>query len=135
VSGPPAGPSDGTAREHPLILVVEDEPELLAVVSFILGEDGFTVATASDGRQAIERVKEARPALIVLDMGLPILSGEEVAAELNRLFEQPPPILVMSAAGAIVERARRIGAASYIAKPFDLDELSKAVRRIVDQTT
>jgi DNA-binding response OmpR family regulator len=102
------------------------------VVRFILQEEGFTVATASDGRQAIERVKEARPALIVLDMGLPILSGEEVVAELHNLYDHPPPILVMSAAGAIVERARRIGAANFIAKPFDLDELSRAVREIID---
>jgi DNA-binding response OmpR family regulator len=115
----------------PLILVVEDEPELRAVVTFILEEEGFQVAQAADGQQAVERASETRPALVVLDMGLPILSGEEVAAELARLYPEPPPILVMSAAGAIAERARRIGAASFIAKPFDLDDLARAVRKIL----
>jgi DNA-binding response OmpR family regulator len=117
--------------EAPLILVVEDEPELRAVVTFILEEEGFQVAQAADGQQAVERAGETRPALVVLDMGLPILSGEEVAAELARIYPEPPPILVMSAAGAIAERARRIGAVSFIAKPFDLDDLAKAVRKIL----
>jgi two-component system response regulator (stage 0 sporulation protein F) len=117
-----------------LVLVVEDEPDLRAVVTFILEEEGFTVTTAADGQQALDRFNEARPDLVVLDMGLPILSGEEVAAEMQKMFPEPPPVLVMSAAGAIVERARRIGAASYIAKPFDLDELARAVHRIIDKS-
>jgi DNA-binding response OmpR family regulator len=132
VSAQPNDSLPERSSAKPLILVVEDEPELRAVVSFILQEEGFDVQTASDGQQAVDHAAKARPALVVLDMGLPILSGEEVAAELLRLYPEPPPILVMSAAGAIAERARRIGAASFIAKPFDLDELASAVHRIID---
>jgi DNA-binding response OmpR family regulator len=124
-----------SAAERPLVLVVEDEPELRAVVTYVLEEEGFTVATAADGREALERVNEARPDLVVLDMGLPILSGEEVASEMRKLFPEPPPILVMSAAGAIVERARRIGATSFITKPFDLEELARAVHQIIGKTS
>lgn len=123
------------AEERPLILVVEDEPELQAVVAYVLQDEGYRVLTASDGRQAIDRAREARPALVLLDMGLPVLSGEEVAAELGRLYPDPPPVVVMSAAGTVVERARRVGAASYIAKPFDLDELTAAVHRVLDRSS
>ena len=134
MSALPSGSTQEPSTGRPLILVVEDEPELRAVVTFILQEEGFDVETASDGQQAVDRVRITRPALVVLDMGLPILSGEEVAAELQKFYPEPPPILVMSAAGAIAERARRIGAASYIAKPFDLDELASTVRKIIGQT-
>lgn len=105
------------------------------MVRFVLEDEGYTVTTASDGQEALDRASEARPRLIVLDMGLPILSGEEVVAGLRDLFGEPPPILVMSAAGTIAERARRIGAAGYLAKPFDLDELAAAVREILDGRT
>jgi two-component system KDP operon response regulator KdpE len=117
---------------HAPILVVEDEPELCAVVRFILEDEGYTVVTASDGQEALDRVAEKRPRLILLDMGLPVLNGEEVAAGISELLVEPPPILVMSAAGNVAERARRIGAASFIAKPFDLDDLAAAVRDVLD---
>jgi DNA-binding response OmpR family regulator len=113
------------------VLVVEDEPELREVVCAVLEDEGFRVAAAADGRDAVTQVAASPPSLIILDMGLPILSGEEVAAEVRKLVAQPPPILVMSAAGTVAERARRIGAASYIAKPFDLDELTSAVHHLL----
>src|SRR5438067_10650096 len=59
------------------ILVVDDDPEIRDVVRWLLEDEGWTVETASDGRDALERATQVRPALIVLDMGLPILSGEE----------------------------------------------------------
>ena len=112
-----------------LVLVVEDEPELREVVSWLLRDEGFAVETASDGRQALERVAAQRPALVVLDMGLPILNGEQVAAGLREQYADPPPIILMTAAGTAAERARRIGAAAYVGKPFDLDDLVRAVHR------
>jgi DNA-binding response OmpR family regulator len=69
-----------------------------------------------------------RPALIVLDMGLPLLSGEELAESLKSLSD-PPPLLVVSAAGTIAERAQRIGATGHLAKPFELDDLIAAVNQ------
>ena len=113
------------------ILIVEDEPELCAVVRFILEDEGYPVMTAADGQQALDRAAETRPRLVLLDMGLPVLNGEEVAAGLKEMLADPPPILVMSAAGNVAERARRIGAAAFIAKPFDLDDLAAAVRLVI----
>ncbi len=125
-------PSPDAADEQGPILIVEDEPELSAVVRFVLEDEGYVVLTAADGQEALDRAGETRPRLVVLDMGLPVLSGEEVAAGLREMFGEPPPILVMSAAGTIAERARRIGAVRFLAKPFDLDELAAMVREILD---
>jgi CheY-like chemotaxis protein len=111
------------------ILVVDDDPEIRDVVRWLLEDEGWTVETASDGRDALERATQARPALIVLDMGLPILSGEEVANRLRLYFREPPPIVVVSADGRAGEKAARIGAAAYLHKPFDVDELARLVRR------
>jgi len=111
------------------ILVVDDDPEIRDVVRWLLEDEGWTVETASDGRDALERATQARPALIVLDMGLPILSGEEVAMRLQTYYHQPPPIVVVSADGRAGEKAARIGAAAYLHKPFDVDELARLVRR------
>jgi DNA-binding response OmpR family regulator len=62
-------------------------------------------------------------------MGLPILSGEEVARRLHQEYTDPPPIIVVSADGRAGEKAARIGAASYLHKPFDVDVLARLVRR------
>jgi DNA-binding response OmpR family regulator len=111
------------------ILVVDDDPEIRDVVRWLLEDEGWTVETASDGRDALERASRERPALIVLDMGLPILNGEEVARRLQQVYASPPPIVVVSADGRAGEKAARIGAASYLHKPFDVDELARIVRR------
>jgi CheY-like chemotaxis protein len=111
------------------ILVVDDDPEIRDVVRWLLEDEGWTVETASDGRDALERATRERPALIVLDMGLPIMNGEEVARRLQQVYANPPPIVVVSADGRAGEKAARIGAASYLHKPFDVDELARIVRR------
>jgi DNA-binding response OmpR family regulator len=123
-----ADPNEPTARLGAIVLVVDDDPEIRDVVRWLLEDEGWTVETASDGRDALERATRARPALIVLDMGLPIMSGEEVAVRLHDVYVDPPPIIVVSADGRAGEKAARIGAASYLHKPFDVDALARLVR-------
>jgi DNA-binding response OmpR family regulator len=115
-------------REH-VILVVDDDPEIRDVVRWLLEDEGWTVETASDGRDALNQATQARPALIVLDMGLPIMTGEEVARHIQAIYADPPPIIVVSADGRAGEKAARLGAASYMHKPFDVDELVRRVRQ------
>lgn len=117
-----------------VVLVVDDDPEIRDVVRWLLEDEGWTVETASDGRDAVEQASRARPALIVLDMGLPILNGEEVAARLRQVYENPPPIIVVSADGRAGEKAARIGAASYLHKPFDVDALARLVRHTLSNS-
>ena len=122
-------PAEPGSRAGAIVLVVDDDPEIRDVVRWLLEDEGWTVETASDGRDALERATRARPALIVLDMGLPIMNGEEVAMRLQDVYVDPPPIIVVSADGRAGEKAARIGAASYLHKPFDVDVLARLVRR------
>jgi DNA-binding response OmpR family regulator len=115
-----------------VVLVVDDDPEIRDVVRWLLEDEGWTVETASDGKDALAQAARTRPALIVLDMGLPIMSGEEVARQLHATYDDPPPIIVVSADGRAGEKAARIGAASYLHKPFDVDALARLVRRTLD---
>ena len=114
------------------VLVVEDEPDVRDLAKIVLEEDGCEVVTASDGKAGLERVLSWKPDLVLLDMGLPVMSGEEFVDAMRAEMSQPPLLIVMSAAGTIVERAARLGAIGCVAKPFDLDELSSAVRRALD---
>jgi CheY-like chemotaxis protein len=126
------GPAELGAPSGAIILVVDDDPEIRDVVRWLLEDEGWTVETASDGRDALDRATRARPALIVLDMGLPIMSGEEVAMRLHDVYVDPPPIIVVSADGRAGEKAARIGAASYLHKPFDVDTLARLVHQTLD---
>jgi DNA-binding response OmpR family regulator len=116
----------------PRVLVVEDEPDLRDIARIVLEEDGFAVMTAPDGKAGLEQVLSWKPDVVLLDMGLPVMSGEEFVEAMRAELTNPPRLIVMSAAGTIVERAARLGAISCVAKPFDLDDLSSAVRLALD---
>jgi DNA-binding response OmpR family regulator len=113
----------------PPILVVDDDPQMRHVIQSALQEEGLTVETAADGRQALDRARRRRPRLVILDMGLPLLDGVGLAAELRALYGDGVPLVVITADGHVVEKARRVGARAYLAKPFELDGLSAAVQQ------
>jgi DNA-binding response OmpR family regulator len=116
-------------RERP-VLVVEDEGGMRQTLRWTLEEEGFAVADAATARQAVEAALGARPALVLLDYGLPDGDGADVATALrHHLAEGAPPIVVLTADGRAAEKARRVGAVAYLHKPFDLDELLATVRR------
>jgi len=115
------------------ILVVEDDRQILAIVSLLLEDEGYEIVTASDGRQALARLREgANPDLIILDLMLPSLDGWEFRAiqradpELARI-----PVLVVSADASA--KARAIDATSFLRKPFGVDDLLDRVRRILSE--
>src|SRR5579884_1309035 len=97
-------------------------------------EEGFSVISAANGRLALERAGQHRPALVVLDVTLPLLSGDAVATELRTLLGQGLPILVITADGHPAEKGRALGAYASLSKPFDVDELVDAVRRALPGT-
>jgi CheY-like chemotaxis protein len=96
-----------------------------------LEDEGFVVETAADGRQAVQRAasKRPRPALVVLDLALPRLSGARVAAELREAYQPPPPVLLITADGDAPRKARQVGAFAFLSKPLELDDLVAVVRR------
>lgn len=113
------------------VLVVEDDPDIRQLLVEILGDEGYAVSLAEDGVQAIEQVAAARPALLVLDLMLPRLNGDEVLVELGRRgLRAGMPVLVLTAAGPVEERAAGIGADAFLAKPFTIDDLLAAVQKL-----
>jgi CheY-like chemotaxis protein len=116
------------------ILVADDEPEVVNLVRMVLEMEGYTVVDADDGEQAVTRVQTDRPDLILLDVRMPRLSGLSV---LERLHEDPTtsaiPVIMLSVVTTYpeVQTALQRGAIAYLAKPFELREMSRLVTRIL----
>lgn len=118
-----------TERPRAHVLVVDNEPEILEVLQTLLVDEGYAVSTARDGAEALERVREAAPDLILLDMLMPGMDGWGFAREYGRLPGPRAPIVVTAATYA-EERAQQIGAAAHCAKPFELDALLTLIRQV-----
>ena len=112
------------------VLVVDDDSALRATVSDALRDDGFDVETAANGALALGMIATVRPALIILDLNMPIMDGTTFALNYQRLGGSPAPIILLSGA-ATDEVASRIGAVAFLAKPVDLETLLDLARRLV----
>jgi CheY-like chemotaxis protein len=107
----------------PLVLVVDDDPDILEAICDILEGEGYRVARARHGLEALLRVEAERPALILLDLMMPVMDGVAFSHELRlRPAVRDVPIVVISADGNR-QRAASVGATGYLAKPFDIDSL------------
>jgi CheY-like chemotaxis protein len=114
----------------PLVLVVDDDPDILEAICDILEVEGYRVARARHGGEALARVEAERPALILLDLMMPVMDGLTFAQTLrSRPAVADVPIVVISADGNRL-RAAPVGAVGYLAKPFDIDSLLGHVARI-----
>jgi len=113
------------------ILIVDDEPQIAEIASDYLRVAGFDVITAGDGVRALEAVRSRHPDLIVLDLGLPLMDGTEVARAIRR--DSDLPIIMLTARVQEDERLRglEIGADDYITKPFSPRELVARVRAVL----
>jgi DNA-binding response OmpR family regulator len=115
------------------VLLIEDEPNIIEALSFILTRDGWTVHTHSDGATAAERVRTGRPEVVVLDAMLPGRSGFDVLRDLRAHPETSGvPVLMLTARGQERDRdlALRLGATIFMTKPFANAELVAEVRRL-----
>jgi two-component system, OmpR family, KDP operon response regulator KdpE len=110
------------------ILIVDDEPSILATMGPLLRGRGYEVSTATTGHAALEAVDRQPPQLVVLDLGLPDLDGVEVCRRLRE--GRAIPILVLSARGAERDKVAALdaGADDYVTKPFGAEELLARVR-------
>ncbi|HEX6632112.1 MAG TPA: response regulator transcription factor [Gemmatimonadaceae bacterium] len=117
---------------RPTIIVVEDRRELREVLRRTLAENGYLVQTADDGESGLEIALAQHPDLVILDIGLPVRDGLDVARELRaRGFRAP--ILMLTAHTAIPDRVAGFdaGADDYLGKPFNYDELLARVRALL----
>ena len=108
----------------PLILVVEDNEDLSFGLSKSLEEAGYEVDVAADGATAIERGRSTKPALVVLDLMLPDMSGYDVLKALRRAKIEAP-VVILTAKGAETDKLHgfRLGADDYVTKPFSVSEV------------
>ena len=118
------------------ILIVDDEPDVVELVEFNLRKAGYDVLTADDGTKALQRVRQDRPALVILDVMLPELDGLEVC----KLLRRDPataaiPILLLTARAAEVDRVvgLELGAQDYLTKPFSPRELVLRVKNLIQR--
>jgi two-component system phosphate regulon response regulator PhoB len=122
------------AGARPTILVVEDEVPLLTLLRYNLEKQGFRVEEASDGQEALLRVAETKPDLVLLDWMLPQLSGLEVCRQLRRrAATRDLPIIMVTARVEQTDSVRALdtGADDYITKPFAMDGLLARIRALL----
>lgn len=117
------------------ILVAEDEPMLLKTIELKLKKEGYEVITTADGREAIAKIEEMDPDMVITDIMMPYISGLEIVAIVRKRTHKKIPIIMLSAMEQekVVMEAFELGADDYITKPFSLNELAIRVKRLMSQ--
>lgn len=116
------------------ILIVDDEPDIIRTTSLSLRYEGFRVITAADGQEALEKVAAEAPDLVILDIMLSRMNGDEVARALKKdeKYKRIPVILITALARKYDEDAlNKIGADFYMKKPFDMDQLCNKIKEFL----
>jgi DNA-binding response OmpR family regulator len=118
------------------ILVAEDERDIRELIAFTLRFGGFEVEEAINGMEAVEKARELRPDLILMDVRMPKQTGYEACRELKEADETKDiPIVFLSAKGqeAEIKQGLGLGAVDYILKPFAPEDLSKRIAEILEE--
>ena len=111
------------------MLVVEDDSDIASLLTEILETEGYTAVAVSDSDD-LKGQLDPHPDLIVLDLRLTRGSAEQILAAVRARGMGNVPVLLLSAAGDLAERAKELGVSEYLAKPFELEELLVVVRRL-----
>jgi DNA-binding response OmpR family regulator len=113
------------------ILVAEDDELMLKILEFRLKKDGHEVIVTHDGREALAKIDELKPDLVITDIMMPYLSGLEIIGAVKKKYPNIMPVIIISGMGqeSVVLEAFQLGADDYITKPFSPNELSVRVRR------
>ena len=118
------------------VLLIEDEPNIIEAISFILSRDGWTVHTHEDGETAMDKVRNTPPDMIILDVMLPGRSGFDILRDL-RAEEATArlPVMMLTARGQSKDRdlAERLGANHFMTKPFSNQEVREHVRILMGE--
>lgn len=123
------------------VLVVDDEPNIVLSLEFLMAHAGLEVVTAEDGESALLRLEDASPDLLLLDISLPGISGFEVLEQLRQREQQAStqrlPVIMLTAHGREVEREKglALGADDYVTKPFSTQQLVEKVKSLLGERT
>jgi len=112
------------------VLLVDDEPGILKVISIKLRISGFGVITAHGGQEALNLLKTESPDIVLLDVIMPGIDGFEVLQQL-RAFSKLP-VIVFSARLENAQKALKLGANDFLAKPFDVEEMVKKIEKLLE---
>ncbi len=123
------------AKTDRAVLVVEDDADLGDVVCMVLGAAGYAPVVAKDGREALERLRDFRPRVILLDLMMPGMNGWELrAAQLRDPTLAKVPVVVMTGDGNAASKAAALEAADYLQKPIDVPKLLRTMERYCGQS-
>lgn len=132
--GRPDGDGNGIERTRPRVLVIDDDDDVCEVLLQALHDEGYAVATVPHGAAALELVTHHQPAVIICDLRMPIMDGWSFVDQYRRQAKPPASLILLSALKDIEENARRLGAASFLRKPFDLAEVFAQIERCIAQS-
>jgi CheY-like chemotaxis protein len=118
-----SGPSD--------VLVVDDDPDMVDAITMVLEQGRLPCRSAENGKQALVEIEKRLPALILLDMLMPVMDGWQFARELHARYGRRVPIVVVTAAEHVKSRGEEIGADDVLSKPFNITTLLRVVGRYV----
>jgi two-component system, OmpR family, alkaline phosphatase synthesis response regulator PhoP len=116
------------------VLVVDDEVYILHILDFILGAESYDVVTATNGEQALQKVRDEKPDLVILDIMMPKLDGYETCRMIkNDAATKHIPVILLTAKGREIDQklGREVGANDYITKPFSPNKLIERVQAIL----
>ncbi len=119
---------------RPVVVVADDDPDILKLVSKRLYKRGYEIITATNGQEALEMIRERQPAAAVLDWMMPIIQGGQACALLKAdpaTCSIPVVLLTAKATEADIETGFRRGADEYLTKPFDIGELDHTLKRLI----
>lgn len=122
-------------RPEQPVLVVDDDPSIRHLVAEVLRDEGFDVATADDGGEALRFVAVEKPAVIVLDMRMPVIDGWEFARAYRRRPGPHAPIVAVTAEHDARQCGEEIGADAVVPKPFQIDDLVRTIERVYRRGT
>lgn len=118
------------------IMVVDDEPYIARVIKFKLEQEGYTVISANDGQSGLQKIKDEKPDMVLLDVMMPGLSGYEVCQKIKEDAELAGiPVVILTAKGQERDREQGLtmGASDYITKPFSPNRLLELVKSMIGE--
>ena len=117
------------------ILIVDDDESIRQIVRICLTDEGYEVSEAPNGQVALSALREFTPSLILLDLRMPVMDGWEFARRYEKMPGPRAPIVAFVAALNAEQDCADLDAAGILAKPFDLDDLLRAVRNLLKMPT
>ncbi len=116
---------------QPTVLIVDDDDDIVEILTALLERDGYRCRGAPNGERALEISERERPALVLLDMQMPVMNGQMCARALRERYGPELPIIIMTAAAHPRVRYEHVDANDLLEKPFGIDRLLRTIRQYV----